>query len=273
MPTMLRAAGGPLAAALLAALPLSGAAAQRLDATPLVAADTMLLALGRADVVRAGVVRTPASAAAATPRPAAPARLSGGMRRPVLGAVGGAVVGAFIGYFASQVARSDWEDEAGTGGANRRAFAIGGATLGAVAGYALMRESPATDRRRPGDGRSGAAGVDLEQILSNEIAESGVSNAYDLVQARRPRWLATRGTNTFREGARIVEYDERSVVIEESKDQTILVYLDDAKMGGVDALREIPVASIVMVRFLDARAATFRFGSGHDHGAIVVLTR
>jgi outer membrane lipoprotein SlyB len=270
MPIPTRSAVGLLAAALLGALPAARADAQRLRAVPLAAADSALFAPVRADAVRTVALRI----AVPDARPDAPARrASGGIARPVLGAVGGAIVGAFIGYFASQVARSDWEDEAGTSDENRRAFAIGGAALGAVAGYAIMRQSPATNDRIPQDGRSASSGEDLDIIVQAEIVESGATNAYDLVQARRPRWLSTRGSNTFREGGRIVGYDDRSVIIEDATDETIVVYLDGAKLGGVRMLREIPVASIVSIRHLDARTATFQYGTGHDHGAIVVLTR
>ncbi len=260
------AAGRVLVAAVGAVLLAAPAEAQRLRATPFADADSMLFAAVRADAVRLAV--------APPSRPAPPrARASSGLRRPLLGAVGGAIVGAFIGYFASQVARSDWEDEAGTSDENRRAFAIGGAARGAVAGYALMRSGPATDSRTPRDLPSSADGVDLDLIVQSEIVESGAVNAYDLVQTRRPRWLSTRGTNTFREDPKVVGYDDRRVIIEEAQDETIVVYLDGAKLGGVTTLREIPVASIVSIRHLDARAATFRYGSGHDHGAIVVQTR
>jgi hypothetical protein len=265
-----RAVVGVAAAALLGVLFATRADAQRLRAAPLAAADSVLFASVRADAVRMEASRI----ALPDARPATAARRArGGVARPVLGAVGGAIVGAFIGYFASQVVRSDWEDEAGTSDENRRAFAIGGAALGAVAGYALMRQGPATNDRFPQGGRSTSSGEDLDVIVHAEIVESGAMNAFDLVQARRPRWLSTRGSNTFREGGRVVGYDDRSVIIEDAKDETIVVYLDGAKLGGVQMLREIPVASIVSIRHLDERAATFRYGTGHDHGAIVVLTR
>jgi hypothetical protein len=259
-------AGGRVLAATAAVVLLAAPAdAQRLRLSPLAAADSMLFAAVRADAVR--IAPTPS-------RPAPPAaRASSGIRRPILGAVGGAIVGAFIGYFASQVARSDWEDEAGTTDENRRAFAIGGAALGAVAGYALMRSGPATDSRVPHGMPSSGDAVDLDVLAQSEIVESGAMNAYDLVQARRPRWLSTRGSNTFREDPRVVGYDDRSVLIEDAKDETIVVYLDGARLGGIATMREIPVASIVTIRHLDARAATFRYGSGHDHGAIVIQTR
>ena len=244
---------------LLAAAPLG---AQQLRATPFTGAESLLLS----------AVHT----ARVDPVESAPpsARLRAPSSRSMIGTVGGAVVGAFLGYFASQVIKSDWEDEAGTADRNRRAFAIGGAALGAVTGYALFRTRPegSVDERMP---RAEASydGRDRDFIVQSEIVASGATNAYDLVQTRRPHWLSTRGTNTFREEGRVVSSDGRSVVVEQGTDETIIVYLDRARLGGVEKLREIPVTSFLSIRYYDARAATFRFGKGTDHGAFDLLTQ
>jgi hypothetical protein len=194
----------------------------------------------------------------------------------MLGTVGGAVVGAFIGYFASQVLQSDWDNETGAADNDRRAFAIGGAAVGAIAGYAIMRPASGTsvnDRLPRGDVSYDSRDRDI--IVQSEIVASGATNAYDLLQTRRPRWLNARGTNTFREEGRAtgVTADGRSLRLEQGSDPSIIVYLDRARLGSVERLREIPVSSFVSVRFLDARTATLQFGSGHDHGAIVLLTQ
>ena len=193
-------------------------------------------------------------------------------RRSVAGTVGGAVVGAFLGYFASQVVKSDWDADAGSEDNNRRAFAIGGAALGAVTGYALMRGRPAVtdDDRTPRP--AGGSTYERSMVLRPEIDESGANNVYELLRVRRPHWLTTRGSNTLREEGRVVGYEGQQPIVEAPSDARIVVYLDQARLGGIERLAEIPTSSITAVHFLDARAASYRFGTGHDHGAIVVLT-
>lgn len=244
---------------LLVAGPLG---AQQLRATPFVGADSMLLSAVNA--ARLAPVEASSSRA----------RLRMPSSRSVIGTVGGAVVGAFLGYFASQVIKSDWEDEAGTEDNNRRAFAVGGAALGAVTGYALFRPRPegSVNERMP-RAEVSYDGRDRDLIVQSEIVASGATNAFDLVQTRRPHWLSTRGTNTFREEGRVISAEPRSLVLQEGTDETIIVYLDRARLGGVEKLREVPVTAFLSVRYYDARAATFRFGKGHDHGAIVLLTQ
>lgn len=91
-------------------------------------------------------------------------------------------------------------------------------------------------------------------IGREEIAASTASNAYDLIRATHPLWLEKRGAHSI-QGA-----------------DDIVVYLDRARFGGVASLRQIQLASIMEVRFYDAAAANFRFGPGHTHGAIQLLT-
>jgi hypothetical protein len=50
------------------------------------------------------------------------------------------------------------------------------------------------------------------------------------------------------------------------------VYLDNARLGGPETLREIHTGSITSVRFYDSAKAQYRFGIGHTHGAILVST-
>lgn len=104
-----------------------------------------------------------------------------------------------------------------------------------------------------GPGKPRPSNPDL--ITQAEITRAGVSNAYDLVQKLRPIWLTKRGEGSF--------FQQSDVVI----------YLDGTRLGGPDSLKEINSTDIESLRFLDARQATVRFGSGHVHGAILVKTR
>ncbi len=56
----------------------------------------------------------------------------------------------------------------------------------------------------------------------------------------------------------------------------LVVYLDNARMGGVDALRQLNTSAIESLRFMDAATATATLpglGSSVIAGAIVVRTR
>jgi hypothetical protein len=56
-------------------------------------------------------------------------------------------------------------------------------------------------------------------------------------------------------------------------DAGIIVYMDQARIGGVEGMRHIHPQTVTSISFLDAAAANYRFGQGHMHGAIVISTR
>ncbi|UCG85874.1 MAG: hypothetical protein JSW71_18495 [Gemmatimonadota bacterium] len=92
-------------------------------------------------------------------------------------------------------------------------------------------------------------------IARAEIAEAGISDAYQLVQKLRPAWLQKRGATSF------------------TQEGDVAVYLDGTRVGDREALRGIMTIDIESLEFLDAGRATFRFGAGNEHGAILVTTR
>lgn len=104
--------------------------------------------------------------------------------------------------------------------------------------------------RRP----ASAGEADHEVITTEELRRANAANVYEVVEALHPGWLRKRGPQSF--------YNERDIV----------VYLDTGRIGGPDALREIPTASAVSVRYFDLAAANYRFGPGHPHGVIQVRT-
>jgi hypothetical protein len=100
-------------------------------------------------------------------------------------------------------------------------------------------------------------------LTAAEIAASpSLLNAYDAVHALRPHFLRTRGAVSASPG-------EPSV----PEDVGILVYVDRQRYGRLNTLREIPVATIDEIRFLNVGEATSQFGMGHPHGVIQVITR
>ncbi|MBV9772981.1 MAG: hypothetical protein JO040_03485 [Gemmatimonadetes bacterium] len=102
---------------------------------------------------------------------------------------------------------------------------------------------------------SGEQRYDARVITADEVSESPARNAFELVQLLRPAWLQKKGAYSF------------------GDDGDIVVYLDDVRMGGPDALRQIEVSALTGVRFLDAVSAQARFGLSHAHGAIQVISR
>ena len=92
-------------------------------------------------------------------------------------------------------------------------------------------------------------------ITRADIEEMGPSNAFDIIQALRSNWLRKRGSTSF---------------VQESE---IWVYVDRSGPSSLDVLHGIHSDNIESIRFMDERQATFRFGSGHEHGAILVTLR
>jgi hypothetical protein len=91
-------------------------------------------------------------------------------------------------------------------------------------------------------------------ISAEEIRASTATNAYELVESLRPGWLHARGVQSLQgEGP-------------------LAVYLNQIRVGGPEELRSMPLTGLTSVRYLDARTATQRWGTGHPHGAIVFST-
>ncbi len=114
--------------------------------------------------------------------------------------------------------------------------------------FAMGCASAANPTSRTDRGRGGIIDVD-------EIRAVNVENVPELVRARRPAWLRIRGTMTI------------------ENDAGIIVYMDQARIGGVEGMRHIHPQTVTSIAYLDAAAANYRFGQGHMHGAIVISTR
>lgn len=105
---------------------------------------------------------------------------------------------------------------------------------------------------------AGGVSPDANLITADEIAKAEVRNAYDAIQKLRPAMLT--------QGAR------RSSSVR-ARNQRVVVYVDNAELGGADQLRQIPALSIATIRFFTPSEAQLRWGRGHLGGAIEVLTR
>jgi len=110
-----------------------------------------------------------------------------------------------------------------------------------------------------GGGDSNNARPDRNLITLPEVQaariDNAIDNAYDLVRTLHPMWLRKRGSTS-------INYEG-----------DIVVYLDNVRLGGPDALRQVETISITSIRYYDPGAANFKFGTGHEHGAIQVSTQ
>jgi hypothetical protein len=108
-----------------------------------------------------------------------------------------------------------------------------------------------------GGPRTGDATRPRADLITREEIERGQwSNVYDMVKDLRSRWLVARGVDTIT-----------------GKPGEVQAHLDDTRLGGVEALRSIPTAAIVYIRWHDPVDAAGRWGLGHGHGAVYVSTR
>ena len=133
-------------------------------------------------------------------------------------------------------------------------LAIVGFAWGCAASSGAARPSSSTPKKDP------------DVITAAEISSQTFRDGYDIVQRLRPTWFTRKsGASTTR---RIGTSPSASAT-----GSGLLVYLDNARLGGVDALRQLSAPSIESMRFLDAATATATLpgiGSSVVSGAIVV---
>jgi len=55
--------------------------------------------------------------------------------------------------------------------------------------------------------------------------------------------------------------------------QSVMLYLDGVRMNDLSGMSTIPAERIQDIRFINARDATTRWGTGHDSGVILVTTK
>ncbi len=122
---------------------------------------------------------------------------------------------------------------------------------------------------------AGAAGDARSQsrttITLEEIEGGRYANAYDMVQGLRPEWLRPRGALSIGEAARGTGAGAQLNV--QPGQEQLLVYLEQARLGGPESLRQIDPRNLSSATFLDQSAATYRFGPGHLHGVILLTSR
>jgi hypothetical protein len=184
-------------------------------------------------------------------------------------------LGAWLGFVAAKIKMSDWNDASRGPAANRTRnnATVGGALVGVALANMLFRSHSCTAQlpSRIAEAAPPQSAV-RRPITTEEIDHSGVNtNVYDLVNSLRRTWLNVRGTDSFSEGPQSIDLGSGRQVTVTGEPQ-LVIYLDNARLGTISQLRTLPVAGVIGVRYFDAAEATFRWGAGHTHGAIQVLT-
>lgn len=106
---------------------------------------------------------------------------------------------------------------------------------------------------------TGADGTRSSQnrITQEEMAATGVSTLYEVVQRLRPRWLEVRAARTF------------------EMETQVLVYMNRTLVGGVDELRRMGVETAHTLEYFSGAQAAGEFTLPRDRiveGVIVIRT-
>lgn len=89
-------------------------------------------------------------------------------------------------------------------------------------------------------------------ITSEDLARSPRTDLLDYVRSERPMWMHQRGPQNATGG--------------------ITVFLNGARLGGIDELATLPTAIVREVRHYRGSDAVLRFGPDHADGVIAVIT-
>ena len=115
-----------------------------------------------------------------------------------------------------------------------------------------------------GGSERNAGQVTSRNILTRDQIESTRSiNAFDAVQKLRSNWMRLRGSTQMPATGAGPQFSENQV----------LVYLDNQRLGTVDALRQIEIAAVQYIQFFPPAEAAARWGFNHGGGVIYVSTR
>jgi hypothetical protein len=98
---------------------------------------------------------------------------------------------------------------------------------------------------------------DRNVITRAEIGPVEHLSAYEVVTTLRRQWLSGHGALAANDGM----------------PEAPRVYVEGIRVGSCEMLKGIAASTVNELRFLDAREATTRFGTGHTAGAILVALR
>jgi hypothetical protein len=118
---------------------------------------------------------------------------------------------------------------------------------------------------------SSAAKAIPNLITTAEIDSGSFRSAYDVVQRLRPNWF----TKAAQAGSQTMGVSATSGT-QTSGGSGLVVYLDNTRKGGIQALRDLTASGIGSLEFMDAATAQARLpgiGSSIISGAIVAHSR
>ena len=95
---------------------------------------------------------------------------------------------------------------------------------------------------------------DPNMLTAEDLAPVVNLSVYDAVQRLRPNWLRPRGATS----------------VSNMGDQMPAVMVDNA-FQSIDFRRSLQVTGVNFVRFIDARDATTRYGTGYVNGIVEVV--
>jgi hypothetical protein len=97
---------------------------------------------------------------------------------------------------------------------------------------------------------------DPNLITAEEIAAKPGPTLYDVVRALRPAWMMRN----------------RPTALMPQNEGELIVYVDGTRYGNIESLRQFVPNAVQTVRYYSPSDAEARFGPGHLHGAIEVIT-
>jgi hypothetical protein len=115
--------------------------------------------------------------------------------------------------------------------------------------------------------------ADRNRLTSEEIRARPVTTVHELIRSRRPSWLSVRGSATFETRTVQDPYSATRKPMTVGVEPSIIVYVDAVRHGSHEVLRSMSTEDVESIERLDAASATQRFGTGHEHGAIVIRRR
>ena len=135
---------------------------------------------------------------------------------------------------------------------------LAGCASGGGGGSASTTTAAATSVKR--------GGPDL--ITSEEITQSGksYSTAYELVESLRPTMMRSRaGTMTYNTPSGTSTNDAAAI--------NVIAFVDDVRLGGVEAMRQVPASQVKEIRYINGRDATTKWGTGYTSGVIQIISK
>jgi hypothetical protein len=104
-------------------------------------------------------------------------------------------------------------------------------------------------------GRTGS--TDRNRITQEQLAQVSADNAYEAIRQLQPQWLDSRGPSS----------------ITDPTPSTAVVFMDGARLGGLDYLRNVSLIALSEMRFLEPGPASARYGVGLARGAIELISK